>query len=116
MKPEVRWALLFALWHHQGGSSPIGQALRVLLGMGQFERIEGKALAAAHYVHGHLSAPCHAVATVVRVPFCGGNTSWAIDHPGLPIGTKLYLGPPANGAETAPAKTPPHRSEDGRQD
>jgi hypothetical protein len=31
----ARAALLWVLWHHQGGSSPVGQPLRFALGMGQ---------------------------------------------------------------------------------
>ena len=32
-------ALLWVLWHHQGGSSPIGQPIRFALGMGQHDRM-----------------------------------------------------------------------------
>ena len=32
-------ALLWALYHHQGGSSPIGQPIRKLLGIGQYDRL-----------------------------------------------------------------------------
>lgn len=39
MNEHTRTALLYALWHHQGGHSPEGQALRKLLGMGQFDRL-----------------------------------------------------------------------------
>jgi hypothetical protein len=35
----ARAALLWVLWHHQGGSSPVGQAMRFALGMGQFDRL-----------------------------------------------------------------------------
>jgi hypothetical protein len=38
MEPEFtelsRAALLWVLWHHQGGSSPVGQPIRFALGMG----------------------------------------------------------------------------------
>lgn len=38
MSPEftdtARAALLWVLWHHQGGSSPVGQPIRYALGMG----------------------------------------------------------------------------------
>lgn len=38
MSPEftdtARAALLWVLWHHQGGSSPVGQPIRFALGMG----------------------------------------------------------------------------------
>lgn len=35
----ARAALLWVLWHHQGGSSPVGQPIRFALGMGQNERL-----------------------------------------------------------------------------
>lgn len=54
MKPEVqpgvRAALLFALWHHQGGSSPVGQPIREILGMGQHDQLSNEDLAAAKSV------------------------------------------------------------------
>lgn len=43
MSPEftdtARAAIAWVLWHHQGGSSPVGQPLRVALGMGQHDRL-----------------------------------------------------------------------------
>jgi len=36
---SARAALLWVLWHHQGGSSPVGQPIRFALGMGQHERL-----------------------------------------------------------------------------
>ena len=33
----ARAALLWVLWHHQGGSSPVGQPIRFALGMGAHE-------------------------------------------------------------------------------
>lgn len=43
----ARAALLWVLWHHQGGSSPTGQAVRFALGMGQFDRMTADQLAQA---------------------------------------------------------------------
>lgn len=34
-----RDALLWVLWHHQGGSSPVGQPIRRALGIGRFEHL-----------------------------------------------------------------------------
>ena len=42
-----RAALLWVLWHHQGGSSPVGQAVRFALGMGQFDRLNEQQLSQA---------------------------------------------------------------------
>lgn len=42
-----RAALLWVLWHHQGGSSPTGQAVRFALGMGQFDRMTSDQVAQA---------------------------------------------------------------------
>lgn len=36
---SARAALLWVLWHHQGGSSPVGQPIRFALGMDQHERL-----------------------------------------------------------------------------
>lgn len=36
----ARAALLWVLWHHQGASSKIGQAMRFALGMGAHDRLD----------------------------------------------------------------------------
>lgn len=36
---ELLAALLWVLWHHQGGSSPTGQPLRRFLSIGQHDRL-----------------------------------------------------------------------------
>lgn len=36
---QLKAALLWTLWHKQGGSSPIGQPLRRVLGIRQFEAL-----------------------------------------------------------------------------
>ena len=43
----ARAALLWVLWHHQGGSSPVGPPIRFALGMGQHERLNEHQLAEA---------------------------------------------------------------------
>lgn len=35
----TRAALLWVLWHHQGASSPVGQPIRLALGMGPYDRL-----------------------------------------------------------------------------
>lgn len=47
LKPEVRAALLFALWHHQGASSQVGQPIRAMLGIGEHDHLAPEHLAAA---------------------------------------------------------------------
>lgn len=53
----TRSALLWVLWHHQGGSSPVGQPIRYALGMGQHDDLnehqlaEAKRWGAAHPVN-----------------------------------------------------------------
>jgi hypothetical protein len=51
MSPEftdtARDALLWVLWHHQGGSSQVGQPIRFALGMGAHERLSAKNIAEA---------------------------------------------------------------------
>ncbi len=43
----ARAALMWVLWHHQGGSSQTGQAVRFALGMGQFDRMTADQVAQA---------------------------------------------------------------------
>ncbi|ENM0054880.1 hypothetical protein AB6M49_003093 [Stenotrophomonas maltophilia] len=51
MSPEftdtARAAIAWVLWHHQGGSSPVGQPLRFSLGMGQHDRMTDHQIAEA---------------------------------------------------------------------
>jgi hypothetical protein len=51
MSPEFtdtsRAALAWVLWHHQGASSEIGQAMRFALGMGRTERLSERQVAEA---------------------------------------------------------------------
>ena len=44
---QMESALLWTLYHHQGGSSHIGQPIRKLLGIGQHERLSDEQLAKA---------------------------------------------------------------------
>jgi len=46
-RQQMEGALLWALYHAQGGSSPVGQPIRKLLGIGQYDRLTGDQLAAA---------------------------------------------------------------------
>lgn len=48
---DVQDALLFALWHHQGGSSPVGQPIRAMLGIGQHDHMAPEHYAGAKRVH-----------------------------------------------------------------
>jgi hypothetical protein len=43
----ARCALLWVLWHHQGGSSPVGQPIRYALGMGAHDRLSEAQIADA---------------------------------------------------------------------
>ena len=44
---ELRAALRWLLWHHQGASSVVGLACRRALGMGQFDRLTNAQIADA---------------------------------------------------------------------
>lgn len=44
---DMEGALLWTLWHHQGGSSHIGQPIRKLLGIGQHDRLTDEQIAQA---------------------------------------------------------------------
>lgn len=39
--------LLLSLYHHQGGSSPVGQPIRKLLGIGEYEHLTAEQIATA---------------------------------------------------------------------
>ncbi|MGL0786586.1 hypothetical protein [Xanthomonas translucens] len=51
MSPEftdmARAAIAWVLWHHQGGSSAVGQPLRYALGMGDHEPLNDQRIAEA---------------------------------------------------------------------
>lgn len=51
LNPEVFAAICLALWHHQGGSSPVGQPLRPMLGLGQHDRMTPDQIEAAKRLH-----------------------------------------------------------------
>lgn len=67
---DVRDALLFCLWHHQGGSSKIGQPIRHALGIGQHDHLTDEQLAAAKHVQSALTPP-------QRKPLTSKNTTFA---------------------------------------
>lgn len=54
--PDVHDALLFCLWHHQGGSSKIGQPIRAALGIGEFDRLTDDQLAAAKRIQSAITS------------------------------------------------------------
>ena len=43
----LRGAVLWVLWHHQGGSSPVGQPIRRALGIGAHDRLSDGQVQAA---------------------------------------------------------------------
>lgn len=51
--PEFRRALLWLLWHHQGGKSPVGQPIRAMLGIGQHDYLTDSELAEAKAYREH---------------------------------------------------------------
>ena len=55
MKPNVHAALCYVLWNHQGGSSPIGQQIRPLLGLGPHERMHGEQVQKAKRVQDQMN-------------------------------------------------------------
>ena len=54
VSPEVEAALLFVLWHHQGSSSPVGQPIRRILGIGEYAQLTQTQLIKAKEVRGKL--------------------------------------------------------------
>ena len=65
---DVMAALLFCLWHHQGGNSKIGQPIRLALGIGQDEPLTDEQLAIAERVQSALCAS--ASNSAVKVQAC----------------------------------------------
>lgn len=55
MSRHSRAMLLNVLWHHQGGSSPVGQTLRTLLGIGQHDHLTDEQVAEAKWIDGLLA-------------------------------------------------------------
>lgn len=47
LRQNMEHALLWTLYHHQGGSSPVGQPIRKLLGIGPFDQLTLEQLIAA---------------------------------------------------------------------
>lgn len=47
MRQQLEAVALWSLWHHQGASSVVGQPIRKLLGMGEFDRLSDEQLAQA---------------------------------------------------------------------
>lgn len=55
MSRESRAMLLNVLWHHQGGSSAVGQPLRAMLGIGRFDPLSDEQLSEAKWIDALLS-------------------------------------------------------------
>jgi hypothetical protein len=53
---KTRGILMWLLWHHQGGDSPVGQPIRISLGMGQRDQMDGNQVAIAKSWDRHISA------------------------------------------------------------
>lgn len=96
---DVRAALLFALWHHQGGSSGVGQPIRLMLGIGQHERMTPDQCDIARRVQSALSSAASAEPVGILECNLSGD---GIFHPDerkvfmLPVGDyPLYTAPVA---------------------
>ena len=89
----ARAALLWVLWHHQGGSSDVGQPVRFALGMGQYEKMnahqvrEAKRWAALN-PKPTPEAPAQASAVDERAAFEAWYSQNAFDFERDPIGSR----------------------------
>ena len=63
-----RAMLLNVLWHHQGGSSRIGQPIRTALGIDQYARLSDEEIAEAKWIDGLLSE-----STTLRAELAAAN-------------------------------------------
>ena len=52
---QSRALLLNVLWHHQGGSSTVGQPIRTMLGIGQYDHLTEEQLSEAKRIEGMLA-------------------------------------------------------------
>lgn len=55
LSPHSRAMLLNVLWHHQGGSSAVGQPLRSILGIGQHDHLDAEQVNEAKRIDGLLA-------------------------------------------------------------
>lgn len=111
MTDEMRSVLLYVLWHHQGGHSQVGQPIRLMLGLGQHERMSDEQVAAAKKIGAALRALSPAqqepVGIVRYVTYEGIARNETVQEVVLyapqPDGTKLYAAPvpPAQGSVEA---------------
>lgn len=101
---RMRAGLLAALWHHQGGSSPIGQPIRRLLGLGQHDHLNAEQVRAAKaFVHNDLPPPVPPPGRVERVagPFVleHPNPLGDVDWSKLQAGSTVVVLPPGTKVE-----------------
>lgn len=54
---RLRGVLLWLLWHHQGGSSSVGQPIRKALGIGPHDHMTTEQVAEAQRAGGKLKTP-----------------------------------------------------------
>ena len=109
----ARAALMWVLWHHQGGSSPTGQAVRFALGMGQFDRMTADQVAQAQAFAPGIPGLAHTDRAGVALPreperdYCTDPSNckrckaptWDQlnhEHAGIPQGTQRTRGVPAS--------------------
>lgn len=98
---SARAALLWVLWHHQGGSSPVRQPIRFALGMGAHDRLNEHQIAQAR-VWQELHPVNPSVYPVGQVPEPIPEPVATVDADGflvvlrggyIPTNTRLYTGP-----------------------
>jgi hypothetical protein len=77
----ARAALLWVLWHHQGGNSAVGQPIRFALGMGQHDRLTDEQVAAAKTWDEPSPGLAHRSADESRTPTADGmpQKEWLVE-------------------------------------
>ncbi|GAA5231796.1 hypothetical protein FOZ76_14640 [Verticiella sediminum] len=81
LEKDTRAALLYALWHHQGGSSPVGQPIRHMLGIKQHAYLTKEQYAEAHRVQDALGFRVEAQPSEQAAP-ARKMTFKIVDRPG----------------------------------
>jgi len=70
MSRHSKAMLCNVLWHHQGGSSPVGQPIREILGLGQHDGMTDEQLSEAKWIDRLIAdAEASKAALYVALPF-----------------------------------------------
>ncbi len=96
--------LLNVLWHHQGGSSPVGQPIRSIVGLGKHDRMTDEQVANAKWIDRLLAAAPDAPSAEPVAVVDANDDGYRADilpNRSVKVGQPLYAIPPDAAAEIA---------------